>query len=61
MELKAGRSLPFPMLQDTKNIGERITVLVLQLLGLPAADAHEVARRPLPDIALPANPFGPDN
>ncbi|MFZ5528756.1 MAG: TetR/AcrR family transcriptional regulator [Pseudomonadota bacterium] len=61
VELKAGRSLPFPMLQDTKNIGERITVLVLQLLGLPAADAHEVARRPLPDIALPANPFGPDN
>lgn len=58
VELQAGGSLPFPALQDTQDIGQRVTVLVLQLLGLPLADAREVARRPLPDIALPANPFG---
>lgn len=60
VELQAGRSLPFPALQDTQDIGERVTALVLQLLGLTPADARKVARRRLPDIELPDHGFGAD-
>ncbi|KOX04528.1 TetR family transcriptional regulator, partial [Streptomyces sp. NRRL B-1140] len=30
--------------------------MVLRMLGVPPDDAHEVARRPLPDPASPATP-----
>jgi AcrR family transcriptional regulator len=57
--LQAGHSLPAPLMKNTQDMGERISTLVLQLLGLPAMEANVVARRPLPDVQLPANPFAP--
>lgn len=49
-----------PGLDSTDGLGERLATVALQLLGLPLKEAHAVARRPLPAVDLPQNPFLPE-
>lgn len=42
---------------DEATLSERIAAILLTVLGLSTAEAQDIARRPLPHIELPANPF----
>jgi len=42
---------------DAETLSENIAAILLTILGLSKEEAREVAKRPLPHIALPTNPF----
>jgi len=42
---------------DEVTLSERIAAILLTVLGLSTSEAQDIARRPLPHIELPANPF----
>lgn len=45
------------VLGPSEDIPERVATILLTWLGLTPKEAHEIARRPLPVIALPPNPL----
>ena len=44
---------------DAQTLSKHIAAILLTILGVPKDEAHALANRPLPQIALPANPFAP--
>ncbi len=48
---------PDDIFGDAQALTKQIAAILLTILGLPKAEAQDVASRPLPHIELPANPF----